>query len=65
MSNKAEVKPHNYKELEGLYGVSHKTFKKWLKTLVPDLEPVSGRYFTVKQVQLIFDRLGIPSESGT
>jgi hypothetical protein len=54
------VKPCCYKELETLYGVSRKTLKTWLKPFWKDIGQKQGRYFTIKQVKVIFDKLGLP-----
>jgi hypothetical protein len=54
------VKPYTVKELAGLYGVSPKTLRTWL---LPHKEVIGervSRYFTALQIQLIFDRLGLP-----
>lgn len=54
------VKPYTVKELAGLYGVSPKTLRTWL---LPHKEAIGdrvSRYFTALQIQLIFDRLGLP-----
>lgn len=54
------VKPYTVKELAALYGVSPKTLRTWL---LPHKEAIGdrvSRYFTALQIQLIFDRLGLP-----
>ena len=54
------VKPYTVKELAALYGVSPKTLRTWL---LPHKEVIGdrvSRYFTALQIQLIFDRLGLP-----
>ena len=55
------VKPYCYKELISLYGVSHKTFKNWIYPFTNELGEKRGRYFTVKQVELIFQKIGFPN----
>lgn len=56
------AKPYCYKELESLYGVSRKTLKTWLKPFWKDIGPKQGRYFTIKQVKVIFEKVGMPDE---
>ena len=59
-SNEVRVKPYSIKELCNMYGVCTKTFNNWL---VPHKEEVGlkrGRYFTIKQIHLIFEKLGAP-----
>jgi len=46
--------------LETLYGVSHKVFKIWIEPFLSEIGEKRGRYFTVKQVEVIFDKLGRP-----
>lgn len=55
-----QAKPYSFKELEALYGVSHKTFKTWIKPFTLEIGVKRGRYFTVKQVETIFEKLGLP-----
>ena len=56
----AEVRPYSTKELSGFYQVPGKTFLKWLRPFKPDIGSKRGRFYTVKQVEIIFERLGIP-----
>jgi hypothetical protein len=55
-----KIGPYNTKELATLYRVSYKTFRAWL---VPHLEKVgkkNSKYYTAKQVRIIFELLGEP-----
>jgi hypothetical protein len=54
------LRPYTPKELRTLYGVSWLTFTKWIKPFELELGKVHGRCFTVKQVKLLIDKLGIP-----
>ena len=54
------VRPYNYKELTTLYGVSQRTFKTWLEPFMGEIGEKRGRYFTVKQMEVIFKKLGFP-----
>ncbi|MBL0146091.1 MAG: hypothetical protein IPP48_10235 [Chitinophagaceae bacterium] len=56
----AEVKPYSTKEIATLYGVCDKTLKKWLKPFEESIGKKTGRYFTIAQVNIIFDKLGMP-----
>lgn len=56
----AYARPYSFKELENLYGVSHKTFKTWIQPFLEEIGEKRGRYFNVKQVQIIFAMLGYP-----
>ena len=59
---KISVRPYSYKELITLYGVSQRTFKTWLAPFMGELGEKHGRYFTVKQTEVIFKRLGFPKD---
>lgn len=54
------VRAYSYKELLVLYGVSQRTFKTWLEPFMAEIGEKRGRYFTVKQTEVIFKRLGFP-----
>jgi hypothetical protein len=54
------VRPYSYKELITLYGVSQRTFKTWLTPFMHEIGEKHGRYFTVKQIEVIFAKLGFP-----
>lgn len=56
-----EVKHYSTKELARFYGVCDKTLLKWMKPFVNDIGQKQGRYFTVAQVKIIFEKLGEPS----
>jgi hypothetical protein len=56
------IKPYSVKELAGLYGICSRTFKKWLEPFEPAIGPRNGRYYTIHQVNIIFDKLGTPEK---
>jgi transposase len=56
-----ELRPYSLKELSGMYNVSKNTFKKWLSEFSEDLGERKGYYYSVIQVKLIFEKLGLPS----
>jgi transposase-like protein len=56
----AEIKPYSTKEIAMLYGVCDKTLKKWLKPFEEYIGKKTGRYYTIAQVNIIFDKLGMP-----
>ena len=55
-----EMKPLNYKQLAAIYEVSHKTLKSWLEPVMEEVGEMRGRFFTLKQVRIIYDKLGAP-----
>jgi hypothetical protein len=54
------AKPYSSKELAQLYGVCDKTFKKWLQPFTEVVGTRQGRYYTIAQVRVIFEKLGEP-----
>ncbi len=51
-------------ELAALYGVSHKTLRKWMHAFLPELELLGytqdQKRLTKRQVELVFARVGEP-----
>ena len=56
----SKIGSYNTKELAQLYGVSPKTFRTWLAPHKEMVGKKTGKYFTAKQVRIIFERLGEP-----
>lgn len=59
MTGKFDNSPHTVGELARYYGVSIRTFKKWLgcKTLC-HIHPEAGRFYSINQVKEIIKHLG-------
>ena len=55
-----EVRPYTTKELARIYGVCDRTLQKWIKPFAEDIGTKRGRYYTVAQVEKIFEKLGVP-----
>ena len=55
-----EIRPYSIKDLSVIYGVCDRTFKKWIKPFDAAIGEKNGRYFSVAQVKVIFDKLGVP-----
>lgn len=65
MNNEAvELKHYSTRELARIYGVCDKTLVKWMKPFLKEIGEKQGRYYTVAQVKIIFDKLGLPSIIG-
>jgi len=62
METQLLLKPYTTKELANMYGVSRRIFRNWLQPFNNQVGPKTGHYFTVAQVKLIFDKLGIPGD---
>lgn len=55
-----EMRPYTTKELARIYGVCDRTLLKWMKPFATEIGEKRGRYFTVAQVEAIFNKLGMP-----
>ena len=55
-----EIRPSSIKDLAAIYGVCHKTFNKWIKPFITEVGIKNGRYYSVAQVKIIFEKLGVP-----
>jgi len=55
-----EIRPYSTKELAGTYNVCDKTMKKWIMPFIEQVGERNGRYYSVAQVKIIFDKLGVP-----
>jgi hypothetical protein len=58
--NAMPLRAYNLKELASLYSVSRLTFKRWLKPFEKDIGKRNGYYYSVKQIEIILDKLGTP-----
>ena len=59
------LRPYTHKELAAFYGVSRKTFLKWLKPFQKSIGQRNGHFYSTLQVEIIFRKLGRPSVSLT
>lgn len=55
------IKPYSYRELAALYEISDRCLKGWLVPFMTEIGEKKGRYFTLKQIRLIFEKLGMPA----
>lgn len=55
-----EIKPLNYKQLAATYDVSPRTIKSWLRPFIDEIGEMRGKVLTVKQILLIYDKIGKP-----
>ncbi len=55
-----EIKPYMLNELAKFYQVSDPTFRSWLKGIADKIGKRHGRYYSVKQVEIIIEELGCP-----
>lgn len=64
LENRFPIKAYSKKELAGIYNVSNKTFTTWLKPFKEMIGIKRSWYYTVKQVVIIIESLGIPPKWG-
>lgn len=55
-----EVKVYSIGELAALYEISVRTMNRWLKPHLEKIGKREGRFYSVKQVVIIFEQLGMP-----
>ena len=60
--NIIQLKPYSLVDLAKLYTVCDRTMKKWIKPFEHEVGEKNGRYYSISQVKIIFDKLGLPSE---
>jgi hypothetical protein len=60
--NTIAVKPYSLTEMSKMYDVCTRTMKKWLLPFEGQIGKKQGRYFTIAQVTMILDKLGLPTE---
>ncbi len=61
-ANTIKLKPYTMAELSKLYDVCSRTFKKWVDPFHAEIGKKIGRYYTINQVRVIFDKLGLPKD---
>ena len=57
------LKVHTLKEIAIMYGVSDRTLKKWLFFFEEKIGKKVGWYYSVNQVKIIFQSLGLPNRA--
>ena len=59
-TDKFELKGYSKRELSEKYNISIRTFNTWLKPFEEKVGTKRGRYYTVNQVKIILEALGLP-----
>lgn len=59
---KIKLLPYSLVELATIYDVCDRTFKKWIKPFENEIGQRHGRFFTISQVRIIIEKLGLPAE---
>lgn len=60
--SKIEIRAYSKQELAHLYNIGVKSMSSWLKPFDKCIGKRIGRYYTPKQVKVIFEKLGLPGE---
>jgi transposase len=58
--DKFVFKPYTPKELRDLYGISYKTFVKWIQPFEARLGKAIGGLYNEKQVTFLVNKVGYP-----
>ena len=61
-TSKTEIKPYSKQELANLYKIGVRSISTWLKPFEKEIGKRNGRYYTPRQVKVIFDKLDFPSD---
>ena len=59
---KIEIKPYSKQELADLYNIGVRSMSTWLYPFKKEIGIRYGRYYTPKQVKVIFEKLGLPGD---
>jgi hypothetical protein len=59
---KIKLDQYSIKELSVFYDVCHRTMKKWIHPFRNEIGEKVGRYYSVNEVKIIFDKLGLPGD---
>lgn len=57
-----KIKPYSKKELANLYKIGVRSMTTWLKPFKKEVGKRYGRYYNLKQIRCIFEKLGLPDE---
>ncbi len=60
INHTVRVQPYSKKELCDLYNIKHRVLAGWLAPFKHEIGEMTGRYYTAKQVEIIFDKIGLP-----
>jgi hypothetical protein len=62
MNQSITIKPYTIGELCNIYEVTNKTMNTWLRPHAEVIGKREGRYYTALQVEIIFEKLGLPKK---
>ena len=58
--NVIRVRPYMPNELASIYTVSGPTMTNWIKSIKEKVGVRLGQYYSVRQVEIIFEHFGVP-----
>lgn len=61
-NGKIKLRPYTVLDLSRMYEVSAKTMKKWIRPFEAEVGTKNGYFYSIAQVQVIFQKLGTPGE---
>ncbi len=56
-----QLRPYCLKELAALYEVKPRTIKIWIEPFLLLIGEKKGRFYTIRQVSIIFNKIGEPN----
>ena len=59
---KFPLRVYSAQELSTIYKVCKKTFMRWIKPFEEVIGERHGRYYTINQVKIIIEKLGVPED---
>ena len=59
--NSFQLRAYTLSELASIYGICNRTMRKWIKPFSEQIGPRQGHYYSVAQVKIIIDKLGLPA----
>ena len=54
------IKPYQLQHLGEIYDVHPRTVRRWIDKLVPQIGKKKVKYFTIEEVKLIVNAIGLP-----
>ncbi len=60
ITSRVPSQPYTTDELAHLYGITAKTLLKWIEPFRKEVGQKIGWYFNIRQVNIIFEKLGKP-----
>jgi len=57
-----QIRSYSIGELSKMYNMSVRTMNRWLKPHAVTIGKREGRYYTLKQIEKIFELIGLPKE---